>query len=60
MLDLVRGLPVFFDYNNDGLSDVLVGNYGYTDICIYDRRIGTYNVHLYCQNCACYLKMARF
>ncbi len=41
MLDLGSGAyPVFFDYNNDGLTDVLVGNYGYTDTCIYDPQIG--------------------
>ena len=41
MLDLGSGAyPVLFDYNNDGLTDVLVGNYGYTDTCIYDPLIG--------------------
>ncbi len=36
MLDLGSGAyPVFFDYNSDGLIDILVGNYGYTDTCIY-------------------------
>lgn len=41
MLDLGSGAyPVFFDYNNDGLTDILVGNYGYTDTCIYDPLIG--------------------
>lgn len=41
MLDLGSGAyPVFFDYNNDGLTDVLIGNYGYTDTCIYDPQIG--------------------
>jgi hypothetical protein len=41
MLDLGSGAyPVFFDYNNDGLTDVLVGNYGYTDTCVYDPQIG--------------------
>lgn len=24
-----NGMPVFFDYNNDGLLDLVVGNYGY-------------------------------
>jgi len=34
MLDLGSGAyPVFFDYNGDGLMDLLVGNYGYTDSC---------------------------
>ena len=41
MLDLGSGAyPVFFDYNNDGLTDVLIGNYGYTDTCVYDPLIG--------------------
>jgi len=35
MLDLGSGAyPVFFDYNGDGLMDLLVGNYGYSDGCI--------------------------
>ena len=34
MLDFGSGAyPVFFDYNSDGLMDVLVGNYGYYDTC---------------------------
>ncbi len=29
-LDFGEGcMPVFFDYNNDGLSDIVIGNYGY-------------------------------
>ena len=36
MLDLGSGAyPVFFDYNGDGLMDVLVGNYGYSDSCVF-------------------------
>ena len=36
MLDLGSGAyPVFFDYNGDGLQDLLVGNYGYEDSCVY-------------------------
>lgn len=36
MLDFGSGaFPVLMDYNNDGLMDLLVGNYGYTDTCIY-------------------------
>lgn len=35
MLDLGSGAyPVFFDYNGDGLTDILVGNYGYSDSCV--------------------------
>jgi len=41
MLDLGSGAyPVFFDYNSDGLTDVLIGNYGYTDTCVYDPLTG--------------------
>ncbi len=47
MLDLGSGAyPVFFDFNADGLTDVLVGNYGYTDTCTFDPQTGlqcTYN-----------------
>ncbi len=33
MIDLGEGAyPSFFDYNNDGLQDLVVGNYGYHDI----------------------------
>ena len=33
MIDLGEGAyPVFFDYNNDSLQDIIVGNYGYHDI----------------------------
>jgi hypothetical protein len=36
MLDLGSGAyPVFFDYNGDGLQDLLVGNYGYEDSCVF-------------------------
>jgi hypothetical protein len=36
MLDLGSGAyPVLFDYNADGLMDLLVGNYGYQDTCIF-------------------------
>ncbi|MEI6062592.1 MAG: T9SS type A sorting domain-containing protein, partial [Bacteroidota bacterium] len=41
MLDLGSGAyPVFFDYNGDGLEDLLVGNYGYSDTCIYTPETG--------------------
>ena len=30
MIDLGKGsYPAFFDYNGDGLDDLVVGNYGY-------------------------------
>ncbi|MDP2423349.1 MAG: FG-GAP-like repeat-containing protein [Bacteroidales bacterium] len=38
MIDLGAGAsPVFADINNDGLLDMLVGNYGYNDTCFYDN-----------------------
>jgi hypothetical protein len=41
MLDLGSGAyPVFFDYNSDGLMDLLVGNYGYSDTCVYSPTAG--------------------
>ncbi len=41
MLDFGSGAyPVFIDYNNDGLMDVLVGNYGYSDTCIFTPATG--------------------
>jgi hypothetical protein len=41
MLDLGSGAyPVFFDYNGDGLMDLLVGNYGYHDTCIFSPTLG--------------------
>jgi len=41
MLDLGSGAyPVFFDYNGDGLMDLLVGNYGYSDTCIFSPTAG--------------------
>jgi len=50
MLDLGSGAyPVFFDYNSDGLMDLLVGNYGYCDTCIFLPATGlqcTYNSSL--------------
>ncbi len=37
MIDLGGGAyPVFFDYNNDGLEDLFVGNYGYRDSSYLD------------------------
>ncbi len=41
MLDFGSGAyPVLFDYNGDGLMDLLVGNYGYKDTCIYSPQTG--------------------
>lgn len=41
MLDLGSGAyPVMFDYNGDGLTDLLVGNYGYSDTCIFSPEAG--------------------
>lgn len=41
MLDLGSGAyPVMFDYNGDGLTDLLVGNYGYSDTCIFSPETG--------------------
>jgi hypothetical protein len=41
MIDFGSGAyPIFFDYNNDGLMDMLVGNYGYSDTCIYSPETG--------------------
>ena len=38
MIDLGSGAyPVLFDFTNDGLSDLLVGNYGYYDSSWYDE-----------------------
>ncbi len=38
MLDLGSGAyPVFLDYNGDGLMDLLVGNYGYSDSCVFSQ-----------------------
>lgn len=36
MLDFGAGaVPLFFDYNLDGLTDILMGNFGYLDTCFY-------------------------
>lgn len=41
MLDFGSGAyPVFFDYNGDGIMDVMVGNYGYCDSCILNPVYG--------------------
>ena len=32
MIELGNGaFPTFYDYNNDGLQDLIIGNYGYHD-----------------------------
>ena len=37
MLDFGAGAaPLFFDYNGDGLLDLLIGNFGYLDTSYYD------------------------
>jgi hypothetical protein len=41
MLDFGAGAyPVFFDYNADGKMDLIVGNYGKLDTCIYSPQSG--------------------
>lgn len=38
MIDAGSGsYPVIYDYNNDGLQDVIVGNYGYLDSSYYEN-----------------------
>ncbi len=37
MIDLGSGsYPVVYDYNNDGLQDIIIGNYGYLDSSYYE------------------------
>jgi hypothetical protein len=41
MLDVGSGAyPVFADLNADGLQDLLIGNYGFYDTCIYSPETG--------------------
>lgn len=41
MIDLGLGAyPLFFDYNGDGLQDIIVGNYGYLDSSWLDPTYG--------------------
>lgn len=41
MIDLGMGAyPLFFDYNGDGLMDIIVGNYGYLDSSYFDPLYG--------------------
>jgi hypothetical protein len=43
MLDFGAGAyPAFFDYNNDGLQDIVVGNYGYLDSSYYGPGLNLY------------------
>ncbi len=43
MLDFGAGaVPVFFDHNNDGLQDIVVGNYGYLDSSYYGLGLNLY------------------
>jgi hypothetical protein len=43
MLDFGAGAyPAFFDYNNDGLQDLVVGNYGYLDSSYYGPGLNLY------------------
>lgn len=41
MLDFGSGAyPVVYDYNSDGLQDIIIGNYGYFDSSYYDITYG--------------------
>lgn len=43
MLDFGAGAyPAFFDYNHDGLMDILVGNFGYIDSTYYGLGLNLY------------------
>jgi len=43
MLDFGAGsVPVLFDYNNDGLMDIVVGNFGYFDSAYYGQGMNLY------------------
>lgn len=44
MIDVGAGAkPVFFDYNNDGLLDLVIGNYGYfIESGIYESKLALY------------------
>jgi hypothetical protein len=46
MLDFGAGAyPVFFDVDNDGLKDLVIGNYGYYDSSYYDGSLILHSVH---------------
>ncbi|MDQ3047637.1 MAG: T9SS type A sorting domain-containing protein, partial [Bacteroidota bacterium] len=43
MIDVGEGAyPVFFDYDNDGLKDMFIGNYGYYNTSGYDHQIAQF------------------
>lgn len=43
MIDVGEGAyPVFFDYDNDGLKDLFIGNYGYYNISGYENKIAQF------------------
>ncbi len=43
MIDVGEGAyPVFYDYNNDGLKDLFIGNYGYFDTLNYKSQIAQF------------------
>lgn len=48
MIDVGRdAYPVFFDYNNDSLMDMVIGNYGYLDSLRWPRDLYTSGLALY-------------
>ncbi|MGQ0829683.1 MAG: T9SS type A sorting domain-containing protein [Bacteroidota bacterium] len=43
MIDVGEGAsPVFFDYDNDGLKDLFIGNYGYYNALGYEHKIAQF------------------
>lgn len=43
MIDVGEGAyPVFFDYDNDGLKDLFIGNYGYFSTPVYRHQIAQF------------------
>lgn len=43
MIDVGEGAyPVFFDYNNDGLKDLFIGDYGYYNFPSFSRKIALF------------------
>ena len=54
MIDLGSGAyPVFYDFDNDGLTDLFVGNYGYYQRSYYDQY---YTLHTDNKSCIAYFK----